>query len=98
MTTEQTTEVSTETDQKSETATTDQDEISEAVKQDNKDDLKLGATATVNQSWGTGSASATASLNMGQDTGSGARYNPQENAAAKLEVVERDSSELQIHL
>jgi hypothetical protein len=62
--TEKTVETSLETVQKSETTTTDQDEISEAVKQDNKDDLKLGITSTVNQSWGTGNASATASLNM----------------------------------
>ena len=61
---EKTTEVSTETINKSEKATTDQDDISTAIKQDNKDDLKLGITATVNQSWGTGNASATASLNM----------------------------------
>ncbi|WP_221469271.1 peptidoglycan-binding protein [Cohnella nanjingensis] len=61
---EKTTEISVETTKKTESSTTDQDEISEAVKQDNKDDLKLGITTTVNQSWGTGSASATASLNM----------------------------------
>ena len=62
--TEKTVEETLETIVKSEKSTTDQDEISEAVKQDNKDDLKLGVTATVNQSWGTGNASATASLNM----------------------------------
>ena len=62
--TEKTVETSLESVVKSEKSTTDQDEISEAVKQDNKDDLKLGVTSTVNQSWGTGSASATASLNM----------------------------------
>ena len=61
---EQMVQTSTQTTQKAETSTTNQDEISEAVKQDNRDDLKLGATATVNQSWGTGSATATASLNM----------------------------------
>ena len=61
---EKTVETSLETTKKTETSTTDQDEISEAVKEDNKDDLKLGITSTVNQSWGTGSASATASLNM----------------------------------
>lgn len=49
---------------KMEKSTTEQDEISEAVKQDNKNDLKLGFTTTVNQSWGTGSASASGSLNM----------------------------------
>jgi hypothetical protein len=62
--TEKTVETLLESVMKSEKSTTDQDEISEAVKQDNKDDLKLGITSTVNQSWGTGSASATASLNM----------------------------------
>ncbi|KTC84490.1 hypothetical protein [Legionella brunensis] len=49
---------------KSEKSTTEQDEISEAVKEDNKNDLKLGFSTTVNQSWGTGSVSATGSLNM----------------------------------
>ncbi len=49
---------------KTEKSTTDQDELSEAVKQENQEDLKLGATVTVNQSWGTGNLSATASLNM----------------------------------
>lgn len=61
---EKTTEVSAETIQKSEKMTSDQDDLSTAVKEDNKDDLKLGVTSTVNQSWGTGNASATASLNM----------------------------------
>jgi hypothetical protein len=60
---EKTIETSTETTEKSEKSSTDQDELSEAIKQENKDDLKLGFTATVNQSWGTGNASATASLN-----------------------------------
>jgi hypothetical protein len=62
--TEKTYETSIESITKTETSTTDQEEISQAVKQDNKDDLKLGVTTTVNQSWGTGNASATASLNM----------------------------------
>ena len=68
--TEKVIEQSTETTQKTERSTTDHDEISEAVKQDNKSDLKLGASLTVNQSWGTGNATATASLNMDttQDT------------------------------
>lgn len=61
---EKTTEVSSESIQKSEKTTSDQDDLSTAVKEDNKDDLKLGVTATVNQSWGTGSATASASLNM----------------------------------
>lgn len=62
--TEKTVEATVENIVKSETSTTNQDEISEAVKEDNKSDLKLGVTSTVNQSWGTGNASATASLNM----------------------------------
>jgi hypothetical protein len=62
--TEQITEQSTEIGRKAETSTTDRDEISEAVKSDNKSDLKLGASLTVNQSWGTGNATATASLSM----------------------------------
>lgn len=49
---------------KTESSTTDKDEISEAVKQDNRDDSKLGFSTTVNQSWGSGSATATASLDL----------------------------------
>jgi hypothetical protein len=63
---EKTIEQSLETTKKSESSTTDNDEISEAVKTDNKSDLKLGASLTVNQSWGTGNATATGSLNMDQ--------------------------------
>jgi hypothetical protein len=62
--TEKIIEQSFETIQKKETSTTDKDEFSEAVKKDNKTDLKLGASLTVNQSWGTGNATATGSLNM----------------------------------
>ena len=61
---EKTVETSTEVTKKSESTTTDEDDISRAVKEDNKTDLKLGASVTVNQSWGTGNATATASLNM----------------------------------
>lgn len=62
--TEKTHETDFESITKTEKSTTDLDEISEAVKQENKEDLKLGVTTTVNQSWGTGNVSATASLNM----------------------------------
>lgn len=62
--TEKTIEQSTETTKKTETSTTDEDEFSEAVKKDNKNDLKLGASLTVNQSWGTGNATAVGTLNM----------------------------------
>ena len=61
---EKTMETSLETTSKSERSTTDKDEISEAVKQDNKDDSKLGFSTTVNQSWGSGNATATASLDL----------------------------------
>jgi hypothetical protein len=61
---DKTLETSLETTTKTEKSTTDQDEISDAVKQDNKDDMKLGFSATVNQSWGTGNATATGSLNL----------------------------------
>ena len=63
---EKTVEQSLETTKKSDVSTTENDEISEAVKSDNKSDLKLGASLTVNQSWGTGNATATGSLNMEQ--------------------------------
>lgn len=61
---EKTIEQSIETTKKSESSETDKDEISEAVKEENKSDLKLGASVTANQSWGTGNITATASLNM----------------------------------
>ncbi|MCQ6562878.1 hypothetical protein [Paenibacillus mendelii] len=66
ITTEKIIETSLETYTKTEDSITDQDELSEAVKQENKNDLKLGITSTVNQSWGTGSLTATGSLNMDQ--------------------------------
>ena len=62
--TEKIIEQSMETTQKTEDSSTDQDELSEAVKSDNKNDLKLGASLTVNQSWGTGNATATGSMNL----------------------------------
>jgi hypothetical protein len=61
---EKTLETSLERASKTESSTTDKDEISEAVKQDNRDDSKLGFSTTVNQSWGSGNASATASLDL----------------------------------
>jgi hypothetical protein len=62
--TEKSFEQFTESVVKTEKSTTDKDELSDAVKNENRNDLKLGIGTTVNQSWGTGSASATASLNM----------------------------------
>ena len=62
--TEKTFETSLESITKTEKSTTSLEEISEAVKQDNKDDTKLGFSTTVNQSWGTGNATASGTLNM----------------------------------
>jgi hypothetical protein len=58
--TEQVIETSLETTRKEETSTTTEDEISDAIKQDNRQDTKLGFSTTVNQSWGSGNATATA--------------------------------------
>lgn len=62
--TEKNFETSLETVSKTETSSTEQEELSEAVKEDNKKDTKLGFTATVNQSWGSGNATATGTLNI----------------------------------
>ncbi|MGH3679052.1 MAG: hypothetical protein ACRDT2_01815 [Natronosporangium sp.] len=62
---ERTTETSVESILKTEKETTEQDEVSDAVKQDNKSETKFGMTATANQGWIGGSASASASLDMG---------------------------------
>ncbi|MGW4018280.1 hypothetical protein ACWECW_18445 [Rhodococcus ruber] len=40
------------------------EDISEAIKQDNREDTKLGFSTTVNQSWPSGSLTATGSLNV----------------------------------
>jgi hypothetical protein len=57
-------EFSTETTTKTEFSESVKDELSEAIKTEDRSDMKLGFTATVNQSWGSGSFSATGSLNM----------------------------------
>lgn len=57
-------EIATQTRKVTESSVTQRDELSEAVKEDNRNDLKLGASLTVNQSWGSGSATATGSLDM----------------------------------
>ncbi|MEU7880171.1 hypothetical protein [Microbispora bryophytorum] len=64
VTVERTTSTLYETTSAVERTATDQDEISAAVKQDNRDDVKLGITSTVHQSWGSGNATATASLSL----------------------------------
>jgi hypothetical protein len=63
---ERTFESTLETTLKKEKSTTEEDEISEAVKQSNQSDTKFGMNATANQGWVGGSASASASINMGK--------------------------------
>jgi hypothetical protein len=63
-TTERTVETAYETVVKTERSTTEQDDVSEAIKQENRDDTKIGFSTTATQSWGTGSATATGSLNL----------------------------------
>lgn len=64
--TERVTESSIETVVKSEKSTTEQDELSDAVKEDNKSDTKFGVDTTANQSWIGGSASASANIDIGK--------------------------------
>lgn len=61
---EQTFEQSLESIRKSEKSLTLQDELSDAVKQDNRTDTKLGVNVSSNQSWGWGSANESASFDM----------------------------------
>lgn len=63
---ERTTESEIETVVKAEKSTTEQDELSDAVKEDNKSDTKFGVNTTANQSWIGGSASASASIDIGK--------------------------------
>lgn len=62
--TEQSFEQATETTRKSEDSTTQQDDLSDAVKDDNRSDVKLGVNVSSNQSWGWGSAAESASFGM----------------------------------
>ena len=61
---ERTVESSLETSIKAETSSTEKDELSEAVKEDNKADTKFGATVSGHQGWIGGEVNATASLDM----------------------------------
>jgi hypothetical protein len=61
---EKITETAVETTVKTEKTLTEQDELSEAVKEDNRSETKFGMNATANQSWIGGSASASASIDM----------------------------------
>lgn len=62
---ERTFETETETIVKTEKELTEQEEISDAVKQDNKSETKFGVSTTANQSWIGGSATASSSINLG---------------------------------
>jgi hypothetical protein len=61
---EKTLEQSLETTLKTEKSRTEEDELSESVKEENRSDTKFGMNATVNQGWITGSATASTSLNL----------------------------------
>lgn len=61
---ERTTESTLDSTTKSERTTSEKDEISDAVKQDNKSDTKFGVNTSANQSWIGGSASASANLDI----------------------------------
>ncbi len=61
---EQTLEHSVQTVQRSEDTTTTQDDISDAVKDDNRSGTKFGVSVTANENWGWGSASETGSFNL----------------------------------
>lgn len=59
---ERSSEYATENTLRHEQSLTDQDELSEAVKTENQQNLKFGASTSVNQGWITGSATGTANL------------------------------------
>lgn len=61
---ERTFESSLETTLKTEKSITEEDEISDAVKQDNKSDTKFGVNTTANQNWIGGSAGASTSIDI----------------------------------
>jgi hypothetical protein len=62
---EQAYEKSIESARKSEKDTTAQDELSDAVKEDNSNNTKLGVNVSANQTWGWGSANESASFDFG---------------------------------
>lgn len=61
---ERSTETSVERSIKSERESSETEEIAEAVKQENRSDTRFAASTTANQSWVSGSASASASIDM----------------------------------
>jgi len=85
---EQTIEASTQVVRKSATTNTTQDDLSEAVKQDNQQNTKLGATANSNQNWAWGSANESASF--GLDT---TQQNARENTHKQMRQQTQTLSE-----
>jgi hypothetical protein len=85
---EQSVEASTQVVRKSSTTNTTQDDLSEAVKQDNQQNTKLGATANSNQSWVWGSANESASF--GLDT---TQQNARENTHKQMRQQTQTLSE-----
>lgn len=81
---EETFEQSTETTLRTERAQTVQDELSNAVKEDNRSGTKFGATIAANQHWGWGSADESASFSM---------ENTQQRAREQIHVTKREQSE-----
>ena len=71
------------------------DDIADAVKEDNRSNVKFGFTATASYSAAVYSASATRGLVDRKFEGDRARDDPQADARAKRETVERDQAQLQ---
>jgi hypothetical protein len=63
--TERTVEMAVEAAIKTEKSVTEEDELSDAVREDNQSDIKFGMSTTAEQSWVGGSASASANIDMG---------------------------------
>lgn len=90
---ERTTEAEFETIAKSEKSLTQEDELSAAVKQDNKQDTKFGVSSTVNQGWVGGSATATGTidLNMSQSMARETTHRRSRQQTEKLSTEIRNS-------
>ncbi len=71
-------------------AITEEDEISDAVKEENKSDTKFGMNATVNQGWIGGSATRLGEPQSRHHAVEGARAHAQADAPADREALDRD--------
>jgi hypothetical protein len=91
--TEKVLETSFERSKKEEHGETNRDELSEAVKQENRSDTKLGFSTSVTQSWGTGSATANASIDLAktQQVGREQAHKRMREQSTKLSVEIRQS-------